>query len=196
MLHVVQKGIAVATEDDLAGCFGNLLDCPDSAILVQIKGNVAAAAESAALVFMHCAYENALFELLRHLVRYDPKPWLMCIDKKPIAFEKVRAMDVSEIQQGLFKDWLDAVERESLPKKAERLLAALQPDSLRGVIDGFDFDIEELRAIDQLRHDATHRPNLATRIEDVSGKLRYLHCTVLMFEELARRKYPGNNGTR
>jgi hypothetical protein len=196
MLRVAEKGVAAVTEEDFAGCFGDLLDRPDSAILAQIKGNVATAAAAAGLVFMHSAYENAIFDLIKRLVTYDPEPWLTCIDKKQVPFEKVRSTSVSAIQGDLLADWLEAVERESLPKKIERVLSVVRTGPLKDVIPGFDFDMEELKKIDQLRHNVTHEPNFANPIQDVNGKLRFLHCTVLLLEKLAEQKYPGQESAR
>jgi hypothetical protein len=189
MLRVVDKGVAAIAEDDFARCFDGLLDHPDSALLVQIKGNVATVAAAAGLVFMHSAYENAVFDLIKRLVMYDPEPWLKFIAKKQVAFEKVLSVGVSAIQSDLLADWLEVVEKESLPKKVERVLAVLQPGSLKDVIQGFDFDMEELKKIDQLRHDVTHKPNFANPIQDVTDKLRFLHCTVLLLKKLAGQKY-------
>jgi len=69
MLRVAEKGVAAVTEEDFAGCFGDLLERPDSALLAQIKGNVTTAAAAAGLVFMHSAYENAVFDLIKRLVQ-------------------------------------------------------------------------------------------------------------------------------
>jgi hypothetical protein len=143
---------------------------------------------------MHSAYENAIFDLIKRLVMYEPEPWLKHIENKQVPFEKVRSTIVSAIQSDLFGDWLAAVEREPLPKKVDRVLAALRPGSLKDVVQGFDFDMEELKKIDQLRHDVTHKPNFANPIQDVTGKLRFLHCTVLLLEKLAEQKYPGKAG--
>jgi hypothetical protein len=98
---------------------------------------------------------------------------------------------VPEIRDALFSDLLEAVEKESLPKKVERVLAALQPATVKGVIGCFDFEMEKLKTIDQLRHDVTHEPNFANPIEDIAGKLRFLHCTLLLLEKLAEQKYTG-----
>jgi hypothetical protein len=192
MLVLVDKALSSATVDDLAGAFGTLIDKPDTRLLADMKRNVQTAAAAAALVFMHSAYENAIFELIERLVFYDPDVWTKSIEKKTIPFERVASSDVSSIRDNLFADWLDVVEKESLLKKVERVLGVLQSPTVKGVINGFDFELEELKMIDQLRHEATHRPDFSTPLEDVTGKLRYLHCTVLLLEKIAEQKYPGD----
>ena len=191
MLVAADKSDEIMTESDFTGCIGGLIDQPDSQLLASIKANVKTATAAAALVFMHSAYENAVFDLIKWLVIYDPESWVKFIDQKKVAFEKVRSTSLPDIRDELFTDWLKAVEKESLPKKVERALAALKPALVGELIEDFKFDLKELEKIDQLRHDVTHKPNLATPIEDIAGKLRFLHCTVLLLEKLAEQKYPG-----
>ncbi len=170
MLRVAEKGVSVVTEDDLSGCLGGLMDKPDAELLGLIKSNVNTAAAAAALVFMHSAYENAVFDLIKRLVQYDPGPWAALIEKKK---------------------WLKKTERESFPWKVEKILAVLQPSTTKDVVPGFEFQLETLKAIDDLRHDLTHRTTFATPIPDIYEKLTYLHKTVLLLEKLAEAKYPG-----
>ena len=191
MLCVAEKGATAVSEADLIGCFADLLGKPDSELLGLIQSNVTTAAAAAGLVFMHSAYENAIFDLIKRLVRYDPEPWLQFIDKKMIPFEQLKASTVPKIREGLLEDWLKKVERNSFPWKVETLFAVLRPETPKDVIPGFEFNLAEFKAIDQLRHDLTHRANFGEPIPDIYAKLSYLHKTVLLLEKLAEQKYPG-----
>src|SRR5262249_1771699 len=113
MLHVGEKGVSAVSEEDFVGCFGDLLDRPDSALLAQIKSNVATAAAPSGLGFMHSAYENAAFDLVKRLVQYDPAPWIQFIDKKTIPFETIRSSSVAQMQESLLAKWLEEVEGKS-----------------------------------------------------------------------------------
>lgn len=191
MLRVAEKGNTSATEDDLSGCFGEFLEKPDPDLLDIIKSNVNTAAATAALVFMHSAYENAVFDLMKQLVHYDPEPWLKCIDEKSIPFKRLREDTLADIRNDLLEKWLEKAERESFPWKVSKLLAVLQPGTLKDVISGFEFSMDDFKQIDQLRHNLTHQPNFATAIPDINDKLSYLHRTVFLLEKLAEQKYPG-----
>jgi len=191
MLRVAEKGNASVTEEDLSGSFGEFMEKPDRDLLDLIKSNVKTAAAAAALVFMHSAYENAVFDLMKRLVHYDPEPWLRCIDEKSIPFKRLREYTPADIRNDLLEKWLEKAERESFPWKVNKLCAALQPKATRDVIPGFEFSMEDFEQIDQLRHNLTHQPNFATVIPDIYDKLSYLHKTVLLLEKLAEQKYPG-----
>ena len=191
MLRVAEKGGACVTAEDLAGCLGDLGERPDSSLLEVIKSNVSTAAAAAGLVFMHSAYESAVFDLIKRLVLYDPDPWVQFIDKKKIPFEMIRTASCAEVQKSLLSSWLKKNERQSFPWKVGKLFAVLQPGPTKDVIQGFEFNTEDFTKIDKLRHDLTHRPNFGTPIPDIYEKLSYLHKTVLLLQKLAEQKYPG-----
>ncbi len=191
MLCAIEKWADSATEDDFTGIYGKMIDKPPEELQAQTKKVVKTTAAAAGLVFLHSAFENAVFDLLRRLLIYDPEGWVKQIEDKKVSFTDSRSMDAFQLRDKLLNEWLEKIEKESFPKKVDLVLGFLNPDTTRGVIEGFDFNREEFRKIDQLRHDMTHRPNFAEPIDDVYGKLRYLHCTVQMLEKMAEDKFPG-----
>ena len=71
------------------------------------------------------------------------------------------------------------MEKESMILKIERILALCNPPVGYAPVEEYDFDIERLRKIDNLRHDCAHRsklPSLETRIE---SNLHFLEKTGL-----------------
>lgn len=194
MLRTTEKGVSCITEDDLEGCFGQLIDKPSSDLISLIKSNVETAADAAALVFLHSAFENAVFDLIKRLVNYDPEPWLQFIAKKAVPFERLRATSADEVQDVLLDEWLKYAERAPFPWKVDKVFAVLQPKSTEDVIPGFHFDRDQFEQIDQLRHSLTHRPDFATPIPSIRDKLSCLHNVVLLLEKLAEQKYPGPPG--
>lgn len=191
MIATMKKGVGSVTPEDLAGCFGKLMPVPDPQQMQQICSNVTAAVDAAALVFLHSVYENAVFNLMKRLISYDAVPWMKYIEKKQVPFEVIQSTATAEIQKSLFGVFLEGVEKESFPKKVDLVLGVLQPATVKGVIENFDYDRTQLVVIDQLRHKLTHEPSFAAPIDDIRSKLRFLHCTVLLLEELAKRKYSG-----
>jgi hypothetical protein len=191
MLSVVDRCAASVTPDDLVGIFGSLVDKPTPDQLPQISQVVKSAAANAALVFMHAAYENAVYDLMRNLVRYDPTAWVVQIQNKQVAFTNMDGMTTAQIRDRLLEEWLAKVEKETFPKKVELVLGVLKGATPKDVIDDFDFDMGKFKEIDKARHDCAHRPNFNEAVPDPYARLRYLHCTVLMLERLAEQKYPG-----
>ncbi len=165
-------------------------------LLDQIKANVTTAAAAAGLVFMHSAYENAVFDLIKRLVQYDPTPWVQYVDKRKVPLETVLASSVSQIQSSLLDEWLKQAAKKSLPWKVQKVFEVLKPETTKDVISGFEFKIAELERIDSLRHEMTHRPKFATPFGDVVSMLTFLHKTVVLLEKLAEQKYPGQTNAR
>ena len=81
VLRAIEKCADMATEDDFAGIFDKLIDKPPAEHLGQIKDVVKTTA-AAGLVFMHSAFENAVFDLLRRLLMYNPEGWVKQIEDR------------------------------------------------------------------------------------------------------------------
>lgn len=194
MLRVTKAGANSTTARDMEGLFGSLIEEPTPELVEMVKSNAATTADAAALVFMHSAYDNAVFDLLGRLVKYDPDLWLPHVEKKSVELGVVLKKGGEGVRDDALDKWLAEAERKSFPWKVKTVLTALgalDPASRKDVVPGFEFNTDEFEKIDQLRHDVTHRPSFATPINDIYGKLRYLHCTMLMLERLAEKRYPG-----
>jgi hypothetical protein len=189
LLAVTRKGSANLTPKDIADNFD--LETPSEDIVQSVRTNANTAAEATAIIFIHSACENAVFELIKLLVCYDPEPWLPSVYKKQVPFEEVVSSTLDAIRNQLLDDYLKTLERESFPKKIDRVLAVIQPGIASNIIEGFKFDKIQFDAIDKLRHKLTHEPSFATPITDAFSKLIFLVNTLKWLVALAERKYPG-----
>jgi hypothetical protein len=189
LLAVTRKGAANLTPEDIATNFN--LKKPSEDLVQSVRANANTAAEAAAIIFIHSTCENAVFELIKLLVRYDPEPWLPSILRKQVRFEEALSSTPDAIRNRLLADYLATLERESFPKKIDQLLKAIQPKVTSCIIAGFTFDRDEFVAIDELRHRLTHEPSFSTPITDAVGKLTFLVNTLNWLVALAELKYPG-----
>ena len=189
LLAVTGKGAAELTAEDIAANFQ--LAKPDDELADSIRRNATTAAEAAAIIFVHSTCENAVFQLIELLTKYDPEPWLFSITKKQVSFEDVSSATRDQIRDRLLGDYLEVLERKSFPEKVDRLLSAIQPPAVSGIIPNFEFKRDDFVAIDELRHQLTHEPKFSRPIEDAPSKLTYLVNTLQFLVALAERKYPG-----
>jgi hypothetical protein len=187
LLAVTQNGAAHITVDDIASNFR--LEKPPDDLVESIRRTAQTAAEAAAIVFMHSTCENAVFQLIELLVRYDAEPWTPCLARKQICFEEASSSTVEQIRKRLLMNYLTDLEKRSFPEKVERVFAALGQVNVSKVIGGFDFTQDGLVAIDDLRHRLVHDPHFAEPIPDAPAKLTYMINTLRLLVALAERKY-------
>jgi hypothetical protein len=194
LLAVTRKGASGLTAEDVAADFN--LTNPSDGLLESTRKNANTAAEAAAIIFIHSACENAIIELIKLLARYDRTPWLENVVKKQVNFEEVASSTPEVIGKRLLDSYISSLERESLPKKIDRLLLVIQRESGADLIADYVFDRAELVKIDNLRHRLTHDPSFEAPIEDAAGKLTYLVKTLRWLVALAEKRYPGAGRTR
>jgi len=167
----------------------NFIANPPNKLVEMINQNIGHATQAAAMVFMHSAYENSIFDLISFLIKYDPEPWYEYIDRRKIDFASIRTKSPTQLGEILLANLLEELEKASLPNKVERLLAVLKPKTVKDVIPGFEFSLDELKRIDTLRHQLTHHPDFSKPLGNIRDMLAFLHRTVLFVEKIAELKY-------
>ncbi len=190
LLAVTDKGASQLTADDIAANF--LLVKPKDDLLEMIRHNAKTAAEAAAIIFIHSTCENAVFQLIRILAQYDVEPWISFIEEKKVSFKDISSSTAVQIRDNLLQDYLVVLEKESFPKKIKILLSAIRPETVSGMVPNFEFDMVKFTAIDELRHQLTHKPTFARPIPDAAENLTYLLNTLRLMVALAEKKYPGD----
>ena len=189
LLLTVNLGSTHIAAQDIAANFG--LEEPLDDLVNAVRQNAKTTAESAAIVFVHSICDSAIFQLIELLARYDDHPWIPFISKKQVSFEEISSSSIGQVRDRLLKDYLEVLERKSLPEKVEMLFAVLKPTTVSGVVPTFDFKMADLEAIHELRRRIVHEPHFGTSISDVPVKLAYLVKTLKLLLVLAERKYPG-----
>lgn len=138
------------------------------------------AIDSASLVFMHAVLEDVLMECILGTMRADVGAWERKLSGKRVKVGDIKGKSYDEVLRELLEAHRDQIERESMPKKAELLIAIMrpQPDELSDA--SYIYSKKRLEKIDSSRHEIVHRTgpqNLPTIADDI----RYMEATAFRF---------------
>jgi hypothetical protein len=150
-------------------------------IASAMTANTLAAARSsvdaAALVFAHAIIDDTALGYCRVAAMADPADWEPKLLDKKVSLGDVKAKGVPELLRELIDARLEQLERESLCEKVECLLRSCRPPAGFAPLDDYEFSIERLRAVDQLRHDVVHSGFLGKVIPNADAELDFLWKT-------------------
>ncbi|HEX6903902.1 MAG TPA: hypothetical protein VF789_29595 [Thermoanaerobaculia bacterium] len=136
------------------------------------------AVTTAALIFSHTVLDAAVTDFCRVIAEESPESWDSLLDNKTAKFEQVRSSGVDAIRCQLLDSLLNQLDRESLPRRIERLLGICKPSDLILNSEGYTFCAERIRRIDDWRHQLVHHSGaVAPTMEEVREEVDYLEVT-------------------
>jgi hypothetical protein len=106
--------------------------------LARFKASV----NAASIVFMHSALDGAASDLCRLTVLVAPLDWQSFISGQKVMLADARRDGNEVLFQGQLQDHLNALERESLLKRVERLFAVCKPSPQFIALDNAEPNIE------------------------------------------------------
>lgn len=144
--------------------------------------------DAAALVFAHAVLDDTALQYCRVSALAGPEDWERRVLEKKVTVQDVKARGIAEVLRELVEAQLKQLERESLVEKVECLLRCCRPPTGFAPVDGFEFSMTRLRAVDQLRHDAVHgdRPGV---IPSARAELEYLFAMGGFLSALVGQRY-------
>jgi hypothetical protein len=141
----------------------------------------AQAIDAASLIFVHSAVDAAVSDLCRVSLLLAPLQWEKFVADKKATLHEVRTQGVEEVFRGKLEAHMEALQKESLPKRADRLFAVCKPARDFDPIRGYVYDRDELVSVDDTRHLVVHGSGVAQPIVDCEKKLEFLVKTGLFF---------------
>jgi len=135
------------------------------------------AVTTAALVFAHSILDAAVTDFCRLIAEASPESWDQALDVKTIKFEQIRSASVEAIRLQLLGSFLDKLERAALPSRIEKLLAVCKPSSATLSSEGYTFDLDHIRRVDDQRHRLMHGEASAPTMQEVEAEVTYLEAT-------------------
>jgi hypothetical protein len=138
--------------------------------------------DAASLVFAHAAVDSAVTDLCEITMIVAPADWERWLTEKRVVLTEVREKSFEELRAAALAAQLDALGRDPLLKRVDRVFALCQPDGTKSLIRGFTFDLERLTDIDRLRHAVVHGKEKRAPIPNVADKIEYLfQCGLYLF---------------
>jgi len=155
----------------------------------KVIQNALAVVDSVSLVFGHSLLDALLNEFLGIACEVDPTTLLEHIKEKKIKLSEVIDSTKDEIIATRIKEKLQALERESLPKKTDILFMICQPGNHTPKMGSYVFDRLRLKDIDEKRHGIIHSPQVAASLQEADDTLWYLQKTGMHFLVMMNHKY-------
>lgn len=148
-----------------------------------------ASVDSASLVFMHSALDGAAFDLCRVTALVAPSDWEPFVAAQKVTLADVKAAGYDAIVGKRLADYIDAVERESLPAKTERLFQLCRPPRGFAPVKGYQFDRDRLLKLDRARHDLVHGQSESALPAEVEAAIEFLLNTGNFLVGLVNHRY-------
>lgn len=134
------------------------------------------------LLFMHAVLDDVLFQCCVASVRAAPLEWQSHVLNRKVALAEVQETDFQRLLESQLAKLLEALERESLLKKADSLLGILKPQPCELVGETHAYDRSRLESLDELRHSIVHRkgPQQIPTLNDDLSYLEFVLFTLLV----------------
>lgn len=129
---------------------------------------------TAALIFSHAVLDAAVTDFCRIIAEVEPESWDSLLDSKPVKFEQVRSLNVEEIRHQVLVSLFDQLEHEPLPRRIERLLGVCRPSGTTLNSEGYTFDADRIRSIDDQRHKLVHGGASAPTLQKIKEEVNSL----------------------
>jgi hypothetical protein len=151
--------------------------------------------DAASLIFAHSILDAALFDCLRISALAAPEEWMQFLGKRTVALNELGEKTRAEHLREAIKRELNQFERESLLKKVDRLFQLCKPKKSIFLTNGFQFDRDRLKELDNLRHAIVHAPEYEKQFSKLLEDLDFLRKSGLHIASMIAETYnTGING--
>lgn len=147
------------------------------------------AVDAASIVFAHSVLDGAALDYCRVTALIAPRDWETVIDQRQIKLSDARESGYEQILKNKLDEFLEQLDRESLLKKADHLLARCKPPEKWSPMRDYVYDRDRLEKLDDYRHNVIHGDSLGKGIAKAEGEVDYLMKTVLFFQGLVNLRY-------
>ena len=147
------------------------------------------AVDAASLIFLHSAVDASVSDLCRVTLLLAPVEWKRFVDTQKVTIGDLQDHTADELLQEKLTTHMDALERESLLKRVNRLFEVCKPAPGFDPVGNFAYDSARLLSIDELRHRLTHGDRAATTIPDWAELQEYLMKTGLYMASMVNWKF-------
>jgi len=151
--------------------------------------DVRLAVNAATLLFSHSLLDAWLLEVCRLTAIVDPPYWESLVERKQVELGQVRAKRYEQLVHEKVRALLKGLERDSMLKKVDCILAQCRPARISSHNPSWRFDRAKLAELDRLRHDIVHRRVLVGRVPDALDVAFYFFETQRALELCVKRRF-------
>jgi hypothetical protein len=147
------------------------------------------AVDGASIVFMHTTLDGAVTDLCRVTALLAPKDWHPYIAGRKVTIAALASMTTDQLQAQALEEYLAALDRESLIRRVDCLLAICRPGDLRQLRPTFAYERDELERLDRLRQAIVHTGGPPPDLKDAPKAVEYLLNVGLLLFEVVNHRY-------
>lgn len=145
--------------------------------------------DAATLVFSHSLLDAWLLDVCRLTSIVNPSYWESLVERKQVELGQVRARGYEDLLHEKVGVLLKGLERDSMLKKVDSILAQCRPAKMPLHIPGYRFSRAKLAELDELRHDIVHRGVLGRVVPDALDVAVYLFETQELVMLCVKRRF-------
>lgn len=175
-----KRGLQI--EDELTAATAAATEAAEREFQAEIDG--------ASLVFAHSALDAAASDYLKVVAKARPELFFKRFGRTKVELALLVGGDPLASAIAHIETQVDALERDSLPRKLEALIAVChesRPGSppLSGRVKDYNYDSVRLLALDRLRHDVVHHA-ASINLPGGEGDIDYMDATGRYLESLVQ----------
>lgn len=148
-----------------------------------------AAVDAASIIFAHSLLDGALIDYCRVTALVAPEDWESLIEQRQIKLCDMRGTPYEEMIKRKLVEFFGQLDKESLLKKADLLLARCKPPAHWSPMHNYAYDRDRLERVDAYRHSVIHGESLGLGIAEADENLSFLQKTSLFFMGLVNYRY-------
>jgi hypothetical protein len=148
-----------------------------------------AAVDAASIVFAHSLLDGAAIDFCRVTALVAPQDWESEVDQRQVKLCDMRVTTYEEMLKKKVDEFLEQLDRESLLKKADLLLARCKPPAKWSPMNNYAYDRGRLESLDGYRHGVIHGERLGLGIAQADEDLSFLQKTLLFFMGVVNYRY-------
>ena len=155
----------------------------------QVK-NYQASIDSSSLILSHSAIDASAFDYLRVIGFIAPIDHLEhFVIKKKLTLEELKEKTYEEIIKDKINNFIEGLDRESLPYKVDKLFQICRPPAKFSPIKDYTFDRDRLTNLDSIRHEIVHGEGLKYPMKDCDNEIIYMRNTANFLMALLNHTY-------
>lgn len=151
--------------------------------LAQIAG------DAASIVFTQSVLDGAAFDYCRVTALIAPTEWEPTVSQRRMKLADLRDMNYNQILESKLAEYFEQLDRESLLKKADLLLARCRPPEKWSPMENYAYDRQRLERLDQYRHDLIHGEGLGKGLASAEEETEFMMKTAMYFMGLVNLRY-------
>ena len=146
-----------------------------------------ASIDISSIILAHSVLDAAVFQFCRASASAAPSDWESMVRDKKVSLVELKEASYDDILRSKVDAFIEGFERESLPKKIDRLFAICKPPATSST--SYSYSRERVVAIDDQRHGIVHGRSAYTSLPEVGNDISFIETTNYFLYNMVQSYY-------